>query len=69
MTLGDRIERLLASGFSLEGLADRVGVSLSTVYRWRSRKKTRVQRAALRALEALEAAIVKRDGSARRAAR
>ena len=56
--LARRIEALrLTPAFKargLEGLADALGVSLATLYRWKAGEAKRISRAAARALVALE---------------
>ena len=56
--LSARIEALLQGGISPEGLADRIGVSLPTIYRWRAGGVTH-SRALLRQVERVEAEVVK----------
>lgn len=51
-----KLEMLLKRGMSMEGIADKLHVSLSTIYRWKtSRKEPDIMRALEISLDALVA--------------
>jgi transposase len=52
-SISRRVQKLLASGISPEGLADRIGVSLATIYRWQKKSPSRTSMSTTRALDAL----------------
>jgi len=52
--LEDRIEKLLASGLTVEELAVKLGASAATVYRWKSEGAKRPLRALMQRLEEIE---------------